>query len=411
MIEQMKLWLYNFNIGEHNSTAISWAISIGIVVLLACIVNFIVKKLILRWLAIIITKSRSRWDDAFLHRKVLVRLSHLAPALVIYAFAPAFPKITAWVQRFSIAYITIVGLSAAYAFLNAAEDVYYTFDISKHRPIKGFIQIAKIVLAVLTGVVIISIILNQSPTLILGGLGALTAIIVLVFKDTILGLVASIQLTTNDMLRIGDSIEMPKYAADGEVTDMSLHTVKVRNWDQTITTIPTYALMTDSFKNWRGMSESGGRRIKRALNIDMNSVKFCDAEMLTRFKKFQLISDYVAERKAEIDNYNKENNIDTSELVNGRNMTNLGTFRAYVNAYLKSHPQIRNDMNLLVRYLPPGPHGLPIEIYVFSREKAWADYESFQADIFDHLLAVIPRFDLRVFQNPSGADVRVLREH
>jgi len=207
-------------------------------------------------------------------------------------------------------------------------------------------------------------------------------------------------------VRIGDWIEMPKYGADGDVIDVTLHTVKVQNWDKTITTIPAYALISDSFRNWRGMSESGGRRIKRAVNIDMTSVRFCTDEMLERFEKFQLIGDYIKGKRAEIAEYNAEQGIDTSELVNGRRLTNIGTFRAYMAAYLRSHPNIHNDMTFLIRHLPPGEHGLPIEIYVFSNDQVWANYEAIQADIFDHILAVIPLFDLRVFQRPSGSDLQ-----
>jgi miniconductance mechanosensitive channel len=226
----------------------------------------------------------------------------------------------------------------------------------------------------------------------------------LIFKDTILGFVASIQLSGHDMVRIGDWIEMPKYGADGDVIDVSIHTVKVRNWDKTITTIPTYSLVSDAFKNWRGMSESGGRRIKRALHIDLNSIKFCTDEMLERFKKFSLLRDYISSRQEEISRYNQEHKTDTSQLINGRRQTNIGVFRAYIIAYLKNHPKIHKNMTFLVRHLEPTEHGLPVQIYVFSNDQVWANYESIQADIFDHLLAAVPEFELRVFQNPTGHD-------
>jgi miniconductance mechanosensitive channel len=230
-----------------------------------------------------------------------------------------------------------------------------------------------------------------------------------VFKDSILGLVASVQLSSNDMVRIGDWIEMPKYGADGDVIDVTLHTVKVRNWDKTITTIPSYALISDSFKNWRGMSESGGRRIKRAINLDMTTVKFVDSELLDRLNKIQLLKPYILARIKEIDEYNRTNDVDQSVLVNGRNMTNVGTFRAYIAAYLRNHPKINQDLTFLIRQLPPNEHGLPMEVYVFSADQVWANYESIQADIFDHILAVLPYFDLRAFQSPSGYDMRSLR--
>jgi len=244
--------------------------------------------------------------------------------------------------------------------------------------------------------------------LLVGGLGAFSAVLLLVFKDAILGLVAGVQLTANDMLRPGDWISMPKYDADGTVTDITLTTIKVQNWDKTISTVPAYSLFTDSFKNWRGMEESGGRRIKRSINIDMTSVKFCTEPMLEKYKQFQHIIDYVKNTEVEIQKYNSDKRVNTKVVVNGRRQTNIGVFRAYLYAYLQSHPDVRNDMTFLIRQLQPGEYGLPIEIYVFSKVQAWAQYEAIQADIFDHILAVIPEFDLRVFQNPSGGDFKSL---
>jgi miniconductance mechanosensitive channel len=231
----------------------------------------------------------------------------------------------------------------------------------------------------------------------------------LIFKDSILGLVAGIQLSTNQMLHIGDWIEMPKYGADGDVIDISLTTLKVQNWDKTITTIPTYALISDYFKNWRGMSESGGRRIKRSINIDVTSIKFCTQEMLDKFKRFKCIREYVERKLEEIDTHNTSEGVDESDLVNGRHLTNIGTFRAYVAAYLRSHPRVHQGMTFLVRHLQPTAEGLPIQIYIFSNDQAWANYEAIQADIFDHILAVVPEFELRVFQNPTGADFQALQ--
>jgi len=230
----------------------------------------------------------------------------------------------------------------------------------------------------------------------------------LVFRDSILGFVAGIQLAANKMVAVGDWIEMPNYGADGDVLEVALTTVKVQNWDKTITTIPTYALISESFKNWRGMSESGGRRIKRPVNIDMSSIRFCDEEMLERYGKIQYISEYIEAKKEELEEFNQAINVDNASLVNGRRMTNIGTFRAYIRAYLQNHPAINKSMTFLIRQLQPTEHGLPIEIYVFSKDKVWANYEAIQADIFDHILAVVPEFDLRVHQNPTGADFRAL---
>ncbi|MFA7576744.1 MAG: mechanosensitive ion channel domain-containing protein, partial [Candidatus Muiribacteriota bacterium] len=244
---------------------------------------------------------------------------------------------------------------------------------------------------------------------LLSGIGAMSAILMLVFKDSILGLAASFQLSANNMVNIGDWIEMPKYGADGDVIEITLQTIKVKNWDNTITTIPIYAMVSDSFKNWRGMSESGGRRIKRAINIDMISIKFATPEAIEKFSKMHYLKDYITAKKEEIDKYNKDNNIDTSSPVNGRRITNIGTFRVYIKNYLAANPHIHKNLISMVRQLPPTEQGLPIEIYCFTNDTAWVNYEAIQADIFDHLLSVIEEFDLRVYQLPSGADIRLLR--
>ncbi|HKK21694.1 MAG TPA: mechanosensitive ion channel family protein, partial [candidate division Zixibacteria bacterium] len=309
------------------------------------------------------------------------------------------------IQRLAMVYMMIAGLLAVIAFLNGIADIYQSYDISRQKPIKGYIQITVIALSIVVGIVALSTAMNRDPRLLLTGLGAMTAVLILVFKDSILGLVASVQISANNLVQIGDWIEMPKYGADGDVVDITLMTVKVQNWDKTYTNIPAYFLISDSFKNWRGMAESGGRRIKRAVYIDMNTIKLCDEEMLDRFEKYELIADYVRNRRREIVDYNVERKIDISELINGRRMTNVGTFRAYVAAYLKNHPKVNTSMTFMVRHLAPGEHGLPIEIYVFSNDKEWVNYEAIQADIFDHILAVVPRFDLRVFQSPGGSDI------
>jgi miniconductance mechanosensitive channel len=236
----------------------------------------------------------------------------------------------------------------------------------------------------------------------------MAAVLILVFKDTILGFVASIQLSANKMVNIGDWISMPDYNADGDVIDISLNTVKVQNWDKTIATIPTYALVSDSFNNWKGMEESGGRRIKRSLNIDMKSVGFLDSEQVEKFRKYHLLKDYITTKEKEITDYNKANKLDEDTVTNGRKMTNLGTFRVYLENYLHKHPKINQDMTFLVRHLQPSEMGIPMEIYVFSNDQAWANYEAIQADIFDHVLAVLPEFGLKVFQNPTGDDFNKL---
>ena len=330
--------------------------------------------------------------------------------MIVYFFAPGIPEAADWIQRLSFSGMIIIGAFAFNSLLNSAGDIYNTYEISREKPIKSYLQIFMIFIYVLVGVFVIATLLNRSPWVLLSGIGAMTAILLLIFKDSILGLVAGFQLSANRMIRLGDWIEMPKYGADGDVIDISLHTVKVQNWDKTITTIPTYALISDSFKNWRGMSESGGRRIKRAIYIDVSSVKFCDDNMISRYEKIELLKDYISSKKKEIDEYNRSHNIDPSEPANGRKLTNIGTFRAYMLNYLKDHPMISDKMTFLVRHLSPTQNGLPIEIYVFSKDQEWANYEAIQADIFDHILAVVPEFELRVFQNPTGYDFRVFGE-
>ena len=408
MTAKIILWLNDLGLEEQYTEPIGWLIGIVVIILLALIANFAVKRVFLKILHLVVKGSKSDWDDILLKRKVFHRLANLAPALVIYFAAPMFPAAQDWIQRIAVSGMAMIFLLSLNAFANAVVDIYNKYEISQERPIKGVVQIIMILAYTLGAVFIIATMMNRSPWVLLSGIGAMTAILLLIFRDSILGFVAGMQLSANRMVRLGDWIEMPKYGADGDVIDITLTTVKVQNWDKTISTIPTYALITDSFKNWRGMSESGGRRIKRAVYIDMNSIKFCTPEMLDRFEKIRNLTDYIRNKKKEIDEYNRAHNVDTSALVNRRNLTNIGTFRAYISEYLKNHPKINCNMTFLIRHLQPTPAGLPLEIYVFSKEIEWAKYESIQADIFDHILAVVPEFDLRVFQNPTGGDFKTL---
>ena len=280
----------------------------------------------------------------------------------------------------------------------------------RDRPLKGLLQTLQVSLWSIGIIVVVAELLGKSPFSLLAGLGASAAILMLVFKDSIMGFVSGVQLSANDMLKVGDWITMPKYGADGIVIEVTLNTVKVRNFDNTITTIPPYLLVSDSFQNWRGMRESGGRRVKRSINIDMTSVRFCTPEMLEKYRKIQLLKDYIEQTEAVVEAYNKENGIDNEVLVNGRRQTNLGVFRAYLTAYLKSLPVVNTELNCMVRHLQPTDHGLPVELYFFSTIKDWIPYEGVQADVFDHVLAIIPEFDLRAFQSPSGSDLRRLTE-
>ncbi len=383
---------------------------LAILMIVLAVAAWLTARIILhRGLARFVRRSRSTWDDAVYDRGVLTRLTRLAPAVVVYLFgpllAPELPWFAELVRRAVIAYMIGVSVLVLDSVLEATNDIYNSFVASKRRPIKGYLQLIKILAYIVGFILMVTTILGTSPAGILGGIGAMSAVLLLVFRDSILGLVAGFQIGANDMVHLGDWIEIPKYGADGDVVDISLQTIKVQNWDKTIVSIPVYALVSDSFKNWRGMTESGGRRIKRAVHIDMRSVRFLTAEDIKHFQRFSRIRAYLDQKVAEIDAYNREHAIDTADSVSGRRLTNLGTFRAYVAAYLRSHPKIHNDMTFLVRHLAPGPTGIPIEIYVFSSDQAWGNYEGIQADIFDHLLAVLPEFDLRVFQEPSGWDL------
>ncbi|MDP1570677.1 MAG: mechanosensitive ion channel [Vicinamibacterales bacterium] len=388
------------------------AIAITGVVMLAVLANVVAKQVVVRALQQWTERSRSSWDDRLVQRRVFHRLSHLAPALVIYHFAPlVLADYVSWmalVRQACLIYMFVAAAWTVSSLLDAIEDIALTSRAGRDLPVKSFVQVAKIILFGLLAIAVLSLIIGKSPVLLFSGLGAMTAVLMLVFKDPILGFVAGVQLSANQMVATGDWIEMPKYGADGDVIEVALTTVKVQNWDKTITTIPTYALISESFKNWRGMEQSGGRRIKRAIYLDMTSITFCDEAMLERFSRIQFMADYLAERREEIDAWNHEHHVDASSPVNGRRLTNIGTFRAYVIAYLRRHPMVHQDMTFLVRQLAPTAEGLPLEIYVFSRDQAWANYEGIQADIFDHVLAVVPQFDLRVFQSPSGSDVRAL---
>ena len=354
-------------------------------------------------------RSASDWDDVVGRHRVVHQLAHVAPALVIYYFAiPVlgdYPQAMAVVRQVALIYMLLVAATAAGRALNAGVEIARASRTPKGLPIRGIAQVVRLVLYAVVGISVLSLVLGRSPLLMLSGLGAMSAVLMLIFRDAILGFVAGIQLATNRMIQRGDWIEMPSHGVDGDVIEVGLTTVKVQNFDKTIVTVPTYALISESFKNWRGMSESEGRRIKRAIRIDVGSVRFCTDEMLARYARIQPITGYVEQKREELARWNAEHGVDADDPVNGRRMTNVGTFRAYIVAYLRQHPMVHQEMTFLVRQLDPTEHGLPIEVYVFSRDQDWVRYEDIQADIFDHLLAMVPQFDLRVFQSPSGPDV------
>lgn len=395
-------------LADETSNTISYVVLVLIIIGLCLLANFVARKVLLKLVSRLIKKNKYSWDDKMYERKVFHRLAHFLNPLVISLFAGSFPVYEEWIRRITSVYMTIVIIMVIDALLNSADDIYKSFEISKTRPIKGILQVIKIIAFIVGAIVATAALTGQSPFILLGGLGALSAVIILVFQSSILGFVAGIQLTSNDMVRIGDWIQMPKYDADGTVIELTLTTVKVQNFDKTITTIPAQAMVSDSFRNWRGMESAGARRLKRSISIDINSIKFCSDEMLERFEKIEYLSDYIKNKKREISQYNRERNIDTSVPVNGRRMTNIGTFRYYVLNYLKNHPGIRNDATLMVRQLPPASEGLPLEIYAFTSTIDWIEYENIQSDIFDHMLAVLPEFELRAYQAPTGFDVSSL---
>jgi len=405
-------WLLKAAIPENLALQLSNLIVFGITILLGVALYFVLKYIGLRIIKTIALRTASNWDDIMVKQKVFQRIILLIPAMMIYNVGPEtvsdIEGLSRFVQIAFQVYMVFVFVSIVSAFLNSVHEIYQQYDIAKLKPIKGYLQVIKIIMYIIVAILVISMLVGTSPWPILTGMGAISAILLLIFKDTILGLVGSIQLSALDMVRPGDWIEMPKFNADGSVIEMNLTTVQVRNWDMTITNIPTYALISESFRNWRGMEESGGRRIKRSIQINMNSVKFCTPEMLERFRKIHRLKDYLERKESELKEFNAKLNIDDSVLVNGRRQTNLGVFRAYVKEYLKHHPKVNTDMIMLVRQLQPTQAGIPIEVYVFSADKAWVNYEDIQSDIFDHILAVIPQFELEVFQEPTGADFRKL---
>ena len=348
-----------------------------------------------------------QWDDILVEKHIVKRILYFIPLILLYVLSSPILTGTSLLplsQTLISFLFLIAGMMFLDAMLNALLAIYGKSAISKEISITPFVQVLKLVLYFVTGILLLSLLLQKTPLYFLSGLGALTAVLMFVFKDVLMGFVAGIQLIANKMVAPKDWIEMPKYGADGDVLEITLTTVKVQNFDNTITTIPTYALINESFKNWRNMNLSGGRRIKRYVNIDLGSIKFCSSEMLEQFKRIQLISQYIQNRQEEILVYNKKHQVDESKLVNGRRLTNIGVFRSYVETYLRQHPMIHKDMTFLIRQLSPSENGLPIEIYVFCKDTNWTAYEAIQADIFDHILAVVPEFDLQVFQDPSGTD-------
>jgi miniconductance mechanosensitive channel len=397
ILNDIKNWLQQYPFIYYNLKFVG-------VLLLAFTGYFITKRVFIVVVRRIVKKTKTEFDDILLNKKLLNRLADITPVVIIHEFAYLIPSATDLIKTVTECLIIILILMAISSAFSSFNDIYEKSSKYRDKPIKGYLQVVMIILSVIGVATIIGILTGQSPWGIVTGIGAMTAIIILIFQDTILSFVASMQISFYDLVRKGDWIEVPKYAADGDVIDVSLNVIKIQNWDKTISVIPTHKLIDGSFKNWRGMQLAGGRRIKRAIYIDISSVKFCSEEMLEKYQSFQLISDYVKKKKKELREYNKDLKVDLKELINGRRLTNLGTFREYVKSYLKQRSDVHQELTFLVRHLDPGANGLPIEIYVFANTIEWGKYEDIQADVFDHIFAVVPQFDLRIFQLPSGND-------
>jgi len=398
-ISQLKAWFQDY--------PISGEALLGLIILAVSITAyFIFRKVVTAVIQRISEKTKTKFDDYLIESNTLKRFSLIIPVLIINIFSFTLPYSGEAVSRIMNVLIIWILVWTAVSFMMAVNRFYETFEISKERPIKGYIQVVNIVIYIIAIIFIAGLITDQSPWVLLSGIGAMTAVLLLIFKDTILSFVAGIQITSYNLLRVGDWISMPEYGADGDVIEIALHTVKVQNWDKTYTIIPTYKLTEKSFKNWSGMQQTGGRRIKRSVYIDQNSIKLCDDQLIQKFSKIRLLKDYITQKKNELEVHNSRYNLSDDVLINTRRLTNLGTFRIYAQKYLEDHPSIRNDLTLMTRQLDPGPQGIPIEIYAFTNTTVWQEYESIQADIFDHLLSVIQEFELHIFQNPTGQDFR-----
>ena len=385
-------WLQQVGLGEDGSLLVHRVVVVLAILFFAYVLNKLCRQVIIPTIRKVTSKTQVTWDDYLLNDRVLGYVCHLVPPVIIYVLIPFAlphePELLAFVLKLCWIYMTIVVMKLICAFLSSLYAISSEHERLKNHSLKGFYQMLKLIVVCIGSIIIISTLIDKDPIAILTGLGAGTAILMLVFQDTIKGLVAGVQLTANDMLRPGDWITMPKYGADGDVIEVTLTTVKVRNWDKTITTVPPYALVNDSFQNWRGMFDIGGRRVKRSINIDMNTVRFCTEDELAHFKQQPWMEGFEETGKEEV---------------------NLYLFRHYIDYYLRHHPKVNQDMIMLVRQLQPTEHGMPIELYFFSANTAWVKYEALQAEVFDHVLAVVHRFGLKVFQSPTGLDLQALK--
>ncbi|CAG34939.1 mechanosensitive ion channel family protein [Desulfotalea psychrophila] len=410
MLNIVMSWIQVVVLDEGVAKSIATVLLLLALSLVAVAANYLSKKIISNYVSKIVNRTKYRWDSIMYKRGVFRRLSHLVPIVIISIGSkllfPAedYSGLLLFIYKINFLYFILTCALIVHGLLAAVVDIYQTYKMARLRPINSYIQVLQIIVWVLAAVASVSVVLDRALGGLFLGMGGMMAIILLVFKDSILGLVAGVQITANDMLRLDDWLDMPSRGANGDVVEINLNTVKVRNWDKTITTIPTHLLTSESFINWRGMTESGGRRIKRSISIDMNTIKFSSEQELEAFMKVDLLQDYMGQKLKEMKMSLEADNVDLDALADGKSLTNIGTFRAYLEAYLHAHPKVHQDMTFLVRHLDPGAPGLPIEIYVFSNDQEWANYEAIQAEIFEHVLSVMPTFGLRVFQNPTGAD-------
>ena len=388
---------YLINISENKY------ILFGLISLFSLVIYILIRYVVLRLIFHLFEKTSTKLDDILIEQGFLNRISYVFPLLVFYNLFKHLIGNYEIVNRLLLCLVAIVLVAAINALLNVLNDIYNKSKYSDSINVKSYVQILKLIVNLFAIIIIIAILTGQSPFYLLSGIGALTAVLMLVFKDTILSFVSSIQINSNNLFKIGDWVEAPQFGADGDVIDIALHSIKIQNWDKTISIIPTHKLVDSSFKNWRGMTDSGGRRIKRSINIDLNSIKFCDDVLIEKLKTITVISEYLNNKLSEINNHNES--ISKDSIINGRALTNIGTYRAYVKAYLNNNKYIHENMTFLVRQLSPTENGLPLQIYVFSNNTNWVEYEEIQSDIFDHLLAALEQFDLKIYQQPSGNDL------
>lgn len=380
-----------------------------VIALFAFITDIVVRKILVGIVYNIVKKTKNKWDDLFLDKKLLNDLALFAPAVLVYALLPlAFqqePDILFWSRKFILVFMSILLIITINTSIGIVQKIAEVSQRLKGKTLNGFFQILKIIVSFTGTIIIVSIIIDKSPTTLFAGLGASAAVLMLVFKDTIVGFVSGILLSSNKMLRVGDWITCKKHNVNGVVIEISLNTVKIRNFDNTIITMPPYSLVSDSFQNWRNMQENGARRIMRSINIDMHSIKFCTREMIEKYRKISLIKDYIDSQEKQLYEYNLQNDIDDSVMVNGMRLTNIGVFRAYLQRYIENQPTIDKNQIYMIRQMEPTENGLPIQIYFFTTKFQWVAYEGVMADVFDHIIAVIPEFDLNVFQNLTSKDI------